>query len=68
MTGPHLSAAQLRNRLILTARWIVADHWPRSDDRCPICRVPNCEVITVARDYLDAIKDRYVPPHVRRRP
>lgn len=51
---PNLSPAQVRNRLILAARRIVAEHWPRQDDRCPVCRIPNCRALTVATDYLNS--------------
>lgn len=55
MTAPFLSLAQIRNRLILSARWILRDHQPGPDGRCPVCRVPDCPAATVARDYLTAM-------------
>ncbi|SCL23639.1 hypothetical protein GA0074692_1618 [Micromonospora pallida] len=54
MTGPSLSPAQIRNRLTLAARWILRDHRPDPDGRCPVCRVPDCPAATAARDYLAA--------------
>jgi hypothetical protein len=50
MTAPFLSLAQIRNRLILTARWILRDHRPGPDGRCPICRTAGCPVATAARN------------------
>ncbi|MDG4768583.1 hypothetical protein O7632_31495 [Solwaraspora sp. WMMD406] len=52
MTGPDLSPAQVRNRLILSARWILRDHQPDDDGRCPVCRVPDCRPAATARDFL----------------
>ncbi|OZV80876.1 hypothetical protein CA850_11970 [Micromonospora echinospora] len=52
MTAPFLSLAQIRNRLILTARAILRDHRPAPDGRCPICRTAGCPVATAARDVL----------------
>ncbi|OZV76984.1 hypothetical protein CA850_24720 [Micromonospora echinospora] len=52
MTAPFLSLAQIRNRLILTARWVLRDHRPGPDGRCPICRTADCPVATAARDVL----------------
>ncbi|OZV76719.1 hypothetical protein CA850_26220 [Micromonospora echinospora] len=52
MTGPHLSLAQIRNRLILTARAVLRQHRPGPDGRCPMCRTPDCPVATAARDVL----------------
>ncbi|WP_428962377.1 hypothetical protein [Micromonospora fluostatini] len=52
MTGPSLSPAQVRNRLILSARWILRDHRPGADGRCPICRVPDCHAATTARSVI----------------
>lgn len=66
MTGPHLSAAQLRNRMILAARWIVAEHWPAADGRCPVCRVPDCPAIATACSYLDTMNTSHVPLRSRR--
>ncbi|WP_405111887.1 hypothetical protein OG559_02465 [Micromonospora sp. NBC_01405] len=54
MTTPFLSLAQIRNRLILTARAILRDHRPGPDGRCPICRIPECAVATAARNVLAA--------------
>ncbi|SCL26632.1 hypothetical protein [Micromonospora inyonensis] len=52
MTWPALSPAQLRNRLVLTARRILRDHRPGPDGRCPVCRIPDCPPATAARDHL----------------
>ncbi|SCL32869.1 hypothetical protein GA0074692_3430 [Micromonospora pallida] len=52
MTAPFLSLTQIRNRLILTARWILRDHRPGPDGLCPVCRVPGCPVATAARNVL----------------
>ncbi|MFJ6199794.1 hypothetical protein [Micromonospora sp. NPDC092111] len=57
MTAPFLSLAQIRNRLILTARVILRDHEPGADARCPICRTPDCPVATAARDVIDAAEE-----------
>ncbi|MFI1194798.1 hypothetical protein ACH4T9_16280 [Micromonospora sp. NPDC020750] len=54
MTAPFLSLAQIRNRLILTARAILRGHRPGPDGRCPICRTPECAVATAARNVLHA--------------
>jgi hypothetical protein len=54
VTGPSLSPAQIRNRLTLAARWILRDHRPDPDGRCPVCRIPDCPAATAARDYLAA--------------
>ncbi len=64
-----LSAAQVRNRLILSARVIITDHWPprRRPDWCPICRWRwPCEATRAAYVYLNAVgRGRWVPPHDR---
>ncbi|BCL15525.1 hypothetical protein [Micromonospora sagamiensis] len=52
MTAPFLSLAQIRNRLIFTARAILRDHRPGPDGRCPICRAAACPVATAARNVL----------------
>ncbi|OZV83051.1 hypothetical protein CA850_05965 [Micromonospora echinospora] len=57
MTGPHLSLAQIRNRLILTARMVLRQHRRGPDGRCPICRTPDCQVATAARDVLRAAEE-----------
>ncbi|WP_405095105.1 hypothetical protein [Micromonospora sp. NBC_01412] len=58
MTAPFLSLAQIRNRLILTARWVLRDHQPGPDGRCPICRAAaDCSVATAARDMLRAAEE-----------
>ncbi|SCL19419.1 hypothetical protein [Micromonospora inyonensis] len=55
MIAPFRSLAQIRNRLSLTARWILRDHQPAADGRCPVCRVPDCPAVAAARDYLHAV-------------
>lgn len=52
MTAPFLSLAQIRNRLILTARAILHDHRPGPDGCCPVCRIADCRISTAARDVL----------------
>ncbi len=52
MTAPFLSLAQIRNRLILTARAILRHHRPGPDGPCPICRTTGCPVATAARNVL----------------
>lgn len=52
MTAPFLSLAQIRNRLILTARWVLRDHQPAPDGPCPTCRTADCAVATAAREVL----------------
>jgi hypothetical protein len=54
MTGPFLSLAQIRNRLVLTARAVLRDHRAGPDGRCRVCRVPACRVATAARNVIDA--------------
>ncbi|MGC4803503.1 hypothetical protein [Micromonospora sp. DT233] len=54
MTGPQLSLAQIRNRLVLTARTILRRHLPGSDGRCLACRIPDCRIAIAARDVLDS--------------
>ncbi|MBQ1076826.1 hypothetical protein KBX06_27310 [Micromonospora sp. C31] len=50
MTAPLLSLAQIRNRLILTARVILRQHRPGPDGRCPVCRTAGDPVATAARN------------------
>ncbi|QKW14088.1 hypothetical protein [Verrucosispora sp. NA02020] len=57
MTAPFLSLAQIRNRLILTARWVLRDHRPGPDGCCPICRTADCPVAAAARDVLRSAKE-----------
>ncbi|MFG1802753.1 hypothetical protein ACGFI4_21665 [Micromonospora carbonacea] len=54
MTGPFLSLAQIRNRLVLTARAVLRDHRAGPDGRCRVCRVPECRMATAARNVIDA--------------
>ncbi|WP_148086327.1 hypothetical protein [Micromonospora sp. HM5-17] len=57
---PLLSPAQVRNRLILVARRIVADHAPDREGICPVCGVLHCEARAVAQGYLSRVAP--VPP------
>jgi hypothetical protein len=57
MTAPFLSLAQIHNRLILTARWVLRDHRPGADGRCPICRITDCPVAAAARDVLRTARE-----------
>ncbi|KXK60049.1 hypothetical protein AWW66_21020 [Micromonospora rosaria] len=57
MTAPFLSLAQIHNRLVLTARWVLRDHRPGADGRCPICRTADCPVAAAARDVLRAAEE-----------
>ncbi|WP_405101754.1 hypothetical protein [Micromonospora sp. NBC_01412] len=54
MTAPFLSLAQIRNRLILTARAVLRDHRTGPDGRCRVCRRPHCPVSTAARNVIRA--------------
>ncbi|MFF3853489.1 hypothetical protein [Micromonospora sp. NPDC002575] len=54
MTGPFLSLAQIRNRLILTARAVLRAHRAGPDGRCRVCRAPECRVATAARNVIAA--------------
>ncbi|MDG4818289.1 hypothetical protein O7628_22665 [Micromonospora sp. WMMD956] len=54
MTAPFLSLAQIRNRLILTARWVLREHRPAPDGRCPTCHTADCPPAAAARDILRA--------------
>ena len=58
MTAPHLSAAQVRNRLTLSARMILRDHDLRADGRCRICRIADCQARTDAEAYLAEVQTR----------
>ncbi|WP_229399185.1 hypothetical protein [Micromonospora okii] len=57
MTAPFLSLAQIRNRLILTARAILRDHETGPDGRCRVCRIADCRVATAARDVIRAAEE-----------
>lgn len=66
MTDP---VAQVRARLVLSARVIITDHWPAAGRRdwCPVCRCPwMCEPMRTAYAYLTAVgRGRWIPPHDR---
>ncbi|WP_025620330.1 hypothetical protein [Salinispora cortesiana] len=62
--GPaSLSTVQLRNRMILSARRIITEHWPRVD-RCPICGSGwPCPPTETAYGYLATLgQDGWAPP------
>ncbi|MGC5334753.1 hypothetical protein [Micromonospora sp. DT62] len=52
MTAPFLSLAQIRNRLVLTARAILRQHRSGPDGRCPTCRTAGCPVATAVSEVL----------------
>ncbi|GGM02842.1 hypothetical protein [Micromonospora yangpuensis] len=56
MTAPFHSLAQILDRLTLTARWVLREHEPGTDGRCPRCHTPDCAVASAARDVLAAVK------------
>lgn len=59
----RLSPVQVRNRLILAARRIVADHGPDAEGICRSCGVLHCEALAVALGYLARV-ERPAPPRV----
>lgn len=62
MVGFDLSAVQVRNRLILSARYIVFDHWPDESGQCPVCRIGGaCEALVHALRYLELVQDVMLP-------
>ncbi|MEU8023705.1 hypothetical protein AB0B88_15970 [Micromonospora haikouensis] len=66
-----MSVEQVRNRLILAARVIITDHWPRParPDWCPICHCDwQCFPTVTAYAYLrDVGRGRWIPPHISHR-
>ncbi|WP_026185014.1 hypothetical protein [Salinispora vitiensis] len=60
---PSLSAVQLRNRMIVSARRIITEHWPRVD-RCPVCGCGwPCPPTDTAYDYLTSVgQGNWAPP------
>jgi hypothetical protein len=52
MTAPFLSLAQIRNRLILTARAVLRAHETGPDGHCRVCRIEDCRVASAARDVI----------------
>ncbi|TCB97599.1 hypothetical protein E0H26_11825 [Micromonospora zingiberis] len=62
-------AAQVRARLILSARVIITDHWPTPARRdwCPICHSPwKCWPLITAYAYLRLVGAHWwIPPHTR---
>ena len=59
MNGPP--ARQTRDRMALSARFIVVEHWPTADGQCPICKLPDCRALATARAYLELVNDPFVP-------
>ncbi|WBB77747.1 hypothetical protein O7606_15870 [Micromonospora sp. WMMD882] len=57
MTGPRLSLAQIRNRMILTARTVLRQHRPDQHGDCRLCRTRDCRVASAARAVLRAAGD-----------
>ncbi|MDG4828330.1 hypothetical protein O7627_03300 [Solwaraspora sp. WMMD1047] len=55
MRPAHPSPTQVRNRLILAARYIVAEHRPTVDGSCPVCRFAGCQALLTAQAYLDSV-------------
>ncbi|MDG4790966.1 hypothetical protein O7626_34535 [Micromonospora sp. WMMD1102] len=47
--------------MLLSARLIVIEHWPRDDGRCPICKLPHCRALSTALAYLEMVNDPFVP-------
>ncbi|SCL17750.1 hypothetical protein GA0070616_1350 [Micromonospora nigra] len=64
----NLTPQQVQNRLVIAAKVIITDHWPRPNRRdwCPICHCQwMCQATTTAYGYLRSVgRSRYVPPHV----
>ncbi|WP_018587079.1 hypothetical protein [Salinispora arenicola] len=58
-----LSPAQLRNRMIVSARRIIVEHWPRVD-RCTVCGTGwPCTPTVYAYEYLtSAGQGDWAPP------
>ncbi|NYT96339.1 hypothetical protein [Salinispora sp. H7-4] len=58
-----LSTVQLRNRMIVSARRIITEHWPRVD-RCPICGSAwPCPPTETAYGYLTSVgQGNWAPP------
>ncbi|MEQ4300386.1 hypothetical protein ABNF97_03150 [Plantactinospora sp. B6F1] len=52
----RLTPVQVRNRLILVARRIVADHAPDAEGICRTCGVLHCEALAAARGYLARVE------------
>ncbi|MEN3615707.1 hypothetical protein [Plantactinospora sp. ZYX-F-223] len=53
----RLTPVQVRNRLILVARRIVADHAPDAEGICRTCGVLHCEALAAARGYLARVEE-----------
>lgn len=52
----RLTPIQVRNRLILVARRIAADHSPDAEGICPTCGVLYCEALAAALGYLARVE------------
>lgn len=62
---PGRSTVQLRNRMILSARRIITEHWPRVD-RCSICGSAwPCPPTKTAYDYLATVGQATWAPILR---
>ncbi|MFY1674401.1 hypothetical protein ACN27G_31380 [Plantactinospora sp. WMMB334] len=59
MTGS--AARRVRNRMALSARLIMIEHWPRANGLCPICKLSDCRALATARAYLEMVNDPFVP-------
>ncbi|MFV2102279.1 hypothetical protein [Micromonospora sp. LOL_024] len=57
MTAPFLSLAQIRNRLLLTARAVLRDHRTGPDGRCRVCRTWDCPVSIAARNIIRGLAE-----------
>ncbi|GIG89255.1 hypothetical protein [Plantactinospora endophytica] len=53
----RLTPVQVRNRLILVARRIVADHRLDAEGICRTCGVLHCEALAAARGYLARVEE-----------
>ncbi|NIL65018.1 hypothetical protein [Salinispora arenicola] len=59
-----LSPAQLRNRMIVSARRIIVEHWPRVDRRCTVCGTGwPCTPTAYAYEFLGSVgQGSWMPP------
>ncbi|MDM4721425.1 hypothetical protein QTQ03_18135 [Micromonospora sp. WMMA1363] len=64
-----LTAVQVRNRMVLSARLIITDHWPRvgRSGWCPVCRYRwPCSATSTAYAYLTVVGQGLWVPSDRR--
>jgi hypothetical protein len=61
------SPSQVHAELVVAAKRIIADHWPKPDRTCPVCKVPDCEAIAAAIRYLDEFSGPPAPLRRRQR-